>query len=94
VVALEQPAPYLLSSMTSSASYWIEGGYRKVLQVHEEVRLAIRISGAESRNYAWRGLLLRTLVNPTGLPLDDAVATLLDRLPRIETPDERAAAAR
>src|SRR5262245_40945515 len=82
VVIVEEPAaPYLLSSMNSSASYLIEGGSRKVRQVHEDLRLAIRVGGAESRRYAWRGILLRTLVNPSRLPLDDAVATLLDRLP-------------
>src|SRR5262245_51943205 len=81
VVVEEPAAPYLLSSMTSSPSYLIEGGSRRVKQVHEDMRLAIRVGGAESRRYAWRAILLRTLVNPSGLPLDDAVATLLDRLP-------------
>ena len=81
VIVEEPAAPYLLSSMNSSASYLIEGGSRKVRQMHEDLRLAIRVGGAESRRYAWRATLMQTLVNPSRLPLDDAVATLLDRLP-------------
>lgn len=87
VVVFEEPAaPYLLSSHTSSASYWIEGASRKVSQVHEDLRLAIGLSDGSGRRRTWRGVLLRTVVDASVLPLDDAVATLLDRLP---SPDPR-----
>jgi hypothetical protein len=87
VVVIEEPAaPYLLSSHTSSASYWIEGTSRNVSQVHEDLRLAIGLSDGSGRRRTWRGVLLRTVVDASVLPLDDAVATLLDRLP---SPDPR-----
>ncbi len=82
VVVLEPMAPYLLSSHDSSASYLIEGGSRKVSQIHEDVRLAIGFADSSGRRRTWRAVLLRTLVDTPVLPLDDAVATLLDRFPR------------
>ena len=80
VVALEPMAPDLLASNNSSASYWIEGS-RTVRRVHEDVRLAIGLSEARGRRI-WRATLLGTWVDTAVLPLDDAVATLLDRFPR------------
>jgi hypothetical protein len=80
-------APYLLSSHNSSASYWIEGASRKVSQVHQNLRLAIGLSDGNGRRRTWRAVLLRTLVDASVLPLDDAVATLLDRLPSPDAQD-------
>jgi hypothetical protein len=81
VVLVESAAPYLLSSLTSSASYWIEGEQRKVAQLHEDLRLSIGFSEPDDRRRTWRAVLMRTLVNASVLPLDDAVGGILDRFP-------------
>lgn len=82
VILVESAAPYLLSSLTSSPSYWIEGQQRKVAQMHEDLRLAIGFSEPDARRRTWRGVLLRTVVNASALPLDDAVEALLERFPQ------------
>jgi hypothetical protein len=87
-VLIDEPAaPYLLSSLHSSPSYWIEGS-RKAKRVYEDVRLAIGMSEGRGR-MIWRALLQRTLEDPSLLPLDADVATLLARIPRTPPADAR-----
>jgi hypothetical protein len=85
VIVDEPAAPYLLSSLHHSPSYWVEGS-RKALRVHEKVRLSIGVSEAGEWTMIWRATLLRTLEDAPVLRLDDAVATLLDRFPPLGPP--------
>jgi hypothetical protein len=92
VVEVEEPrAPYLLSSHHSSASYWVEGSNR-VRHVHEEVRLGIGLVETSGR-MVWRAAWLRTLEEAPILPLDEAVASLLERYPRPGASDPAGATA-
>ena len=79
-VTVEVPrAPYLLLSMSSSPSYWIEGSDEQ-LRVYEDFRLAIGLL-AEPGRVLWRGVMQRKVEEGKGLSLDAAVADLLGRLP-------------
>ena len=78
-VTVEVPrAPYLLLSMSSAPSYWIEGSDEQ-LRVYEDFRLAIGLL-AESGRVLWRGVMRRKVEEGKGLSLDAAVADLLERL--------------
>ena len=79
VTVYEPRAPYLLSSMTSSASYWIEGSNAKIL-VFEEFRLVIGLFSKPGQIF-WRGVLERQVEEGENLSLGEAVAELLERLP-------------
>lgn len=73
-------APYLLSSNHSSPSYWIEGS-EKESRVYEDIHLAIDVTEGRGRSI-WHAALERRVEEGSALPLDDAVATLLERFPR------------
>jgi hypothetical protein len=79
-VIVQRPrAPYLLSSMNQSASYWIEGTDEEI-RIYESFRLVIGIVD-EPGQLVWRGVLDRQVDEGKALSLDHAVARLLDRLP-------------
>jgi hypothetical protein len=80
VVVKTPRAPYLLLSMTSAPSYWIEG-FDEEVQAYEDFRLVIGLF-AEPGRLLWRGVLERKIQAGGDLPLEAAVAELLDRLPR------------
>ena len=78
-VVQQAVAPYLLSSLDSSPSYWIEGSV-SVTRHYDYFRLAIGISEGRGR-MTWRAALVSRVVAETELPLDDAVGILFDRFP-------------
>ena len=79
-VAVQVPrAPYLLSSMSYSPSYWIEGSDEEI-RVYEDFRLVIGLLSEPGR-LLWRGVVERKVVAGKALSLDTAVADLLERLP-------------
>jgi len=84
VTIYEPRAPYLLSSMNSSASYWIERSNPKIL-LYEDFRLVIGLSSKPGQVF-WRAVLERQVKEGENLSLDDAVGVLLERLPP-PTPD-------
>ena len=79
VAVLVPRAPYLLLSMNSSPSYWIEGSDEEI-RVYEDFRLIIGLF-REPGQLVWRGVLQRKVKDGKGLALDRAVEELLDRLP-------------
>jgi len=80
LVLVEVPrAPYLLSSLSSSASYWIEGSETQKRLV-SDLRLRIDVSSSAGE-LVWRAELQRRLEQGQDLDLDAAVATLLGRFP-------------
>jgi hypothetical protein len=72
-------APYLLSSMNASASYWVERSHQEE-RVYEVVLLAIGVT-RDGRSMPWHATLVRRIEDGATLPLDDAVETLLGRFP-------------
>lgn len=72
-------APYLLSSMNSSASYWIEGT-KAEKRVFEHMQLAIHIADARGR-VVWQGSVTRRLEKGSSIPLDGAISEILDEFP-------------
>jgi hypothetical protein len=79
-VIVQRPrAPYLLSSMNQSASYWIEGTDEEI-RIYESFRLVIAIVD-ETGRIAWRGVFDRQVDEGKPLSLDRAVAALVARLP-------------
>jgi hypothetical protein len=72
-------APYLLSSMSSSASYWIEGTDVEQ-RAYQQVRLGIHIRDPAGREL-WSASLSEKVNEGQQLDLDAEVATLLRRLP-------------
>jgi hypothetical protein len=85
MVVDEPRAPYLLSSLTSSPSYLVEGS-RKATRVQEQLRLAIRFVEPEGR-MLWQAGLVRVQEDHRTLPLDRDVASLLARFPRPAPPE-------
>ena len=79
VAVLVPRAPYLLLSMSSAPSYWIEGSDEEI-RVYEDFRLIIGLFD-KAGQLVWRGVLERKVEEGKGLSLDSAVAELLDRLP-------------
>ena len=78
-VAVQVPrAPYLLSSLSSGPSYWIEGSDEEI-RVYEDFRLVIGLLSEPGR-ILWRGVLERKVNEGQDLSLDAAVADLLERL--------------
>ncbi len=79
-VEVEVPrAPYLLSSYSSSPSYWIEGSEVKK-RIFEDLQLVVRVAGPDGRT-TWQAALKRRLEDGSGLRLDDLIVTLLERFP-------------
>lgn len=79
-VAVHVPrAPYLLSSMDSSPSYWIEGSDEKI-RVYEDFKLVIAVLTRAER-IVWRAVLEQKVQDGKDLSLAAAVAVLLARLP-------------
>lgn len=85
---VNQPfAPYLLLSMDSSPSYLIEGS-DTVVRRHKDFLLTIGLrAGGE---ITWKGSLKDRVEGDAALPLEDCVATLLERFPRRETRSDEA----
>ena len=79
VAVLVPRAPYLLLSMSSSPSYWIEGSDEEI-RVYEDFRLIIGLLTKPGK-LVWRGVFERKVEEGKGLALDRAVAELLERLP-------------
>lgn len=73
-------APYLLSSMDSSPSYWVEGSHKKE-HIYEAVKLAIGFTRPDGR-MPWRAVLVRRVEDGAVVPLEQDVAELLDRFRR------------
>jgi len=80
VELVEQPmAPYLMSSYSSSASYWIEGSETVERQI-DDVRLSIATApgGGET---TWQAVFRKRLEAPAVIPLESAVTELLAHFP-------------
>lgn len=87
---VEQPmAPYLLDSHHASPSFWIEGT-ESVERRYDDLRLAIGISGGGGR-MTWQAALEQQVEAGEALPLDKAVAKLIDRFPSTGPPADSAA---
>ena len=78
-VVQQAVAPYLLSSLDSSPSYWIEGSVSETRQ-YDVYRLAIGVSEGPGR-MTWRAAAASRVAADSELPLDDAVEALFDRFP-------------
>jgi hypothetical protein len=77
---VDQPfAPYLLDSHHSSPSYWIEGSDR-VTRIYEDLRLGIGVTDGRGR-VTWQAWLEQSVEAGSGLPLEAAVAKLVERFP-------------
>ncbi len=72
-------APEYLSSLSSSASYWIEGSVEEIRQ-YDVYRLAIGVSDGPGR-MTWRAVVANRVAAETELPLEDAVGALFERFP-------------
>ncbi len=85
VVLAEVPrAPYLLSSLSSSASYWIEGTDLEKQRVHD-VTIWIEITDANGRS-VWTGESRQRLERGQKFDLDARIVALLERLPERQAP--------
>lgn len=73
-------APYLFSSLDSSASYWIEGSSREIRSYHD-LRLEIGIHTAPGAA-VWRATTFRSVEVGRRLPVREAVEVLLEHLPQ------------
>ncbi len=73
-------APYLFSSNSSSASWWIEGSQLE-RRTYEDLMLAIGFADTRGR-ITWHATLARRLEGHADLPLEAAVEELLARSPR------------
>lgn len=76
-------APYLVSSMSSSASYWVEGTDTERREFRE-LRLVIAVLDADGR-VVWKGGVLRRLEASQESDVGHAVEELLERFPRART---------
>lgn len=72
-------APYLLSSLNSSASYWVEGSHREE-RFHEAIKLSIGFTPGGA-HMPWRAVWVRRVEDGGILKLDSAVDGLLARFP-------------
>jgi hypothetical protein len=80
IVVAEVPrAPYLLSSLSSSASYWVEGSDLEKQKV-ADVTLGIEITDGQGR-HVWSGESKQRLQRGQKFDMDASVAALLERLP-------------
>ena len=80
VVTVQVPrAPYLLSSMSFSPSYWVEGSNLEKQEV-SDVTIAIEIENARGHE-VWRGRSEHRLQRAQKLDLDGSIVTLLESLP-------------
>ncbi len=73
-------APYLFSSLSSSASYWIEGSSRES-RSYEDLQLEIGIHTAPGPA-VWRAATFRSVEVGRRLPVREAVEMLLEHLPQ------------
>jgi len=79
-VAVRVPrAPYLLSSMNHTASWWIEGSDEEI-RIYEDFRLVIALVDREDV-LLWRGVFEQQVSEGMDLSLGEAVGRLLRRLP-------------
>lgn len=74
-----QRAPYLLSSMNSSPSYWIEGAETQHLP-YLELRLAVAMTDSRNR-VVWKSVLKRQMDPGQRPALGEAVASALAPFP-------------
>jgi hypothetical protein len=72
-------APNLLPSLSSDASYLVEGSVA-MIERHDNYRLAIGVSQRPG-HMTWRGAVTGRVTADTELPLDDAVQDLFERFP-------------
>jgi len=77
-------APYLLSSMNSGASYWIEGT-ESVLRSFDDMQLSIEVSGRSGR-VVWTAATRERLDEGQSPDLDAVVKALLARFPEATPP--------
>lgn len=81
-------APYLLSSYSSSASYWIEGSVREQRDF-ERIRMVFHARDAGGQ-VLWRSTLSTSFEDGATIPLLAVVTALFEDFPRREVhPDER-----
>lgn len=73
-------APYLLSSLHASPSFWIEGG-EVTRRVYRELQLAVAVVERGGR-MVWKGVVRRELDEYQNPGLADAVRTVVARFPR------------
>jgi hypothetical protein len=78
-VVQQAVAPNFLPSLSSDASYLVEGSVAMVRR-HDNYRLAIGVSQRPG-HMTWRGAVTGRVTANTELPLDDAVRDLFERFP-------------
>ena len=83
VVAEVPRAPYLLSSLSSSPSYWIEGSTLEKQRV-ADVTLSIEITDRNGRS-VWSGTSTHRLQRGQKLDVDASIVALLESLPARRT---------
>ena len=80
LVAVEVPrAPYLLSSLSSSPSYWIEGTDTE-RRLMRDLWILIEVSDPDGR-LVWKGAARRRVEDGQKLDVEDLVASVLGRFP-------------
>lgn len=80
ILAQVPRAPYLLSSMSSSPSYWIEGTDMEKQQVHD-VTISIEATDGDGRT-VWTGTSRQRLQRGEKIDVEATLVALLESFPR------------